>query len=377
MTAPRVSLQRRLLLGVVGVAVVTAAVTGTATVAGFLVVAEEHPIGANRVGGRILAELPGRLTTAQVGLALVVLGVVLVTSAVGTAVSLGERVLRPIGRLADAADRMAAGDLSVRVPPDGDDEIADVAQSFNHMARSLQESVTTLQRMEETARRFAADVSHELRTPLASMVAVTDVLSAHGDGMSADAARATHLVVREIGHLDRLVTDLIEVSRFDAGTALLDAEWVDVAAALDATLVRRGWTDQVQVRAPEGLTASLDLRRFDLVLANLVGNALKYGSAPVVVTAQEGPEGIAVDVTDCGPGIPHDALPHLFERFYKADAARARSDGSGLGLAIALENARLHGGDLTAANRPDGGAVFRFTAPAAVRPAPPRPPPPR
>ncbi|MDQ1539060.1 MAG: two-component system, OmpR family, sensor histidine kinase MtrB [Actinomycetota bacterium] len=108
---------------------------------------------------------------------------------------------------------------------------------------------------------------------------------------------------------------------------------------------------------------SLDLRRFDVVVTNLVGNALKYGCPPVLVAAWREGRGLVVEVTDHGPGIAEQSLPHLFERFYKADAARARSDGSGLGLAIALENARLRGGDVQAGNRPTGGAVFRLTLP--------------
>jgi two-component system sensor histidine kinase MtrB len=358
------SLQGRLLLGFVGIALVTAIVTAAATITGFLVVANQHPIGANRYARRIIGWLPSNPSTRQVELTLAVIGIVLVTIAVNTALSIGQRVLRPVGELAEAADRMAAGDLGARLDPQGHDEISDVGRSFNVMAQSLEDSVTTLQHMESTARRFAADVSHELRTPLTAMTAVTDVLSAHTPGMNAEAARATDLVVREIGHLDRLVSDLIEMSRFDAGTALLDAELVDVRVAITTSLEVRGWGDAVHVDVEPGLTAHLDLRRFDVILANLVGNAVKYGSRPITVTARNG---LVIEVTDHGPGIPQEALPHLFERFYKADAARARSDGSGLGLAIALENARLHGGDLHAGNRPDGGAVFRLILPGTNR----------
>jgi two-component system sensor histidine kinase MtrB len=339
--------------------------TATATIIGFLAVANQHPIGANRVGRRIVALLPPNPPTQDVAVALIGVGGVLIWFAVITAASIGERVLRPVGRLAAAADRMAEGDLRARVEPEGDDEIAEVARSFNLMARNLEESVSTLQHLEATARRFAADVSHELRTPLAAMTAVTDVLSAHTAGMTDDAARATQLVVREIAHLVRLVNDLIEISRFDAGTAVLDAELVDVAAAIATTLEIRGWRDQAQVEARPGLTAHLDLRRFDIIIANLIGNAMKYGGPPCVVSASLEPEGLVVEVSDGGPGIADEALPHLFERFYKADAARARSDGSGLGLAIARENARLHGGDLQAGNRSDGGAVFRLRLPTA------------
>jgi two-component system sensor histidine kinase MtrB len=363
-TADPGSLQRRLLLGFVGIAVVTAIVTGAATITGFLLVANQHPIGANRYARRIIGWLPSNPSTQQVELALVVVGVVLITIAVNTALSIGQRVLRPVGELADAADRMATGDLGVRVHPRGHDEIAEVGRSFNVMAQSLADSISSLQQMEATARRFAADVSHELRTPLAAMTAVTDVLSAHTPGMNAEAARATDLVVREIGHLERMVGDLIEMSRFDAGTALLDAELVDVRVAITTSLEVRGWRDGVHVDVEPGLAAHLDLRRFDVILANLVGNAVKYGSPPIAVTARHG---LVIEVTDRGPGIPPESLPHLFERFYKADAARARSDGSGLGLAIALENARLHGGDIQASNRADGGAVFRLVLPDNAR----------
>ena len=363
MIPQRPGLQRRLLLGFVGVAVLTAAVTSVATIAGFLVVANQHPIGANRIGRRLSAFLPTSLPTSTVAMVLVGVGAVLIAFAVLTAASIGERVLRPVGDLAAAADRMAVGDLAARVEPEGDDEIAEVGRSFNLMADNLQRSVLTLQHLEATARRFAADVSHELRTPLAAMTAVTDVLSEHAAGMNADAARATALVLQEITHLDRLVNDLIEISRFDSGTAVLDAELVDVRAAIETTLDMRRWREQVTVDAPEGLKAQLDLRRFDVILANLIGNAIKYGAPPRVVSAGQTGEELVVEVTDHGPGIATSALPHLFDRFYKADAARARSDGSGLGLAIARENARLHGGDIQAANRTSAGATFRLTLP--------------
>lgn len=363
------SLRQRLLLGFVGVGIASAVVASVATVTGFLVVANQHPIGANRVGRRILASLPSTPSTQTVGLALTAIGLLLLALAVSTALSIAQRVLRPVGDLADAADRMATGDLSVRLEPEGDDEIADVARSFNAMADNLDRSVSTLQQLESTARRFAADVSHELRTPLAAMTAVTDVLSAHTCDMSDEAARATDLVVREIGHLNLLVSDLIEMSRFDAGTARLDTELVDVLAAVTGSLAVRGWRgDDVLVEVEPGLTTHLDVRRFDVVVANLVGNAVKYGRPPVRVTARRESGGLVLEVTDHGPGVAEQALPHLFERFFKADAARARSDGSGLGLAIALENARLHGGDLQAGNRPEGGAVFRLTLPGHPQP---------
>jgi two-component system sensor histidine kinase MtrB len=198
------------------------------------------------------------------------------------------------------------------------------------------------------------------------MTAVTEMLSDEAAGMSPPAAQAAHLIVREIGHLDRLVHDLIEISRFDAGTAMLDTDVLDLAAAVRASLELRGWSDAVTNDVPDGLQVTVDRRRLDVVLANLVGNALRYGAPPVEVSAARRADGgIQLSVADRGPGLSNEALPHIFERFYKAESARSRSDGSGLGLAIALENARLHDGDLLAQNRPDGGAVFTLLLPAS------------
>ena len=158
--------------------------------------------------------------------------------------------------------------------------------------------------------------------------------------------------------------NLIELSRFDAGRAALRLDdRVDLAAAIPATLAARGWTDQVTTSLPPGLTADLDRRRLDVIVANLVGNALRHGGAPVLVEAGGDAGWVTVTVTDGGPGLPSEIAPYVFERFYKADAARARSEGSGLGLAIAMENARLHGGTIEAGNGPTAGAVFTLRLP--------------
>jgi two-component system sensor histidine kinase MtrB len=218
--------------------------------------------------------------------------------------------------------------------------------------------------MEGNARRFVADVSHELRTPLAAMTAVTDTLDEEAEDLDGDAGTAARLISTETRRLAQLVENLIEISRFDAGRAALrlDDE-VDLAAAIPATLAARGWTDEVATDLPPGLTAELDRRRLDVIVANLVGNALRHGGAPVRVAAGGDAGRVTVTVTDCGPGLPPEIAPHVFERFYKADAARARSEGSGLGLAIAMENARLHGGTIEACNGPAGGAVFTLRLP--------------
>jgi two-component system sensor histidine kinase MtrB len=275
----------------------------------------------------------------------------------------GRGVLRPVRALRQATDRLGAGDLSARARVHGADELADVARTFNGTAATLEHYVGELRRLESEARRFVADVSHELRTPLAAMTAVTDVLDDEAQHLPGDAGRAARLVGEETRKLTRLVEDLIEVSRFDAGTAGLALDDVDVAEAVRATLRARGWADRVVTDLPDGVMARLDPRRLDVVVANLVSNALRHGAPPACVRALARPDSLDIEVSDSGPGLAPDVAPHVFERFYKADTARARSEGSGLGLAIARENARLHGGDLTAANRSPGGAVFALHLP--------------
>jgi len=368
-------LRSRLVVSYVSVTVATALITAATAVVGFIVVIGTRPTLA--VGwARDLLAYAGVPRLSGAGLLwLLVLAIAgLLVISVGAGLAAAKRVLQPVGTLASAADRVAAGDLSVRLAPSGNDELAQLVTTFNGMTANLGRSVAELRRLEAQARRFASDVSHELRTPLAAMTAVTDVLSAETAGMSPDAARAARLVVQETEHLRLLVNDLIEMSRFDAGTAALDVDVVDIATVVDGCLALRGWRDQVQTDVPVGMAAVLDRRRVDVVLANVVGNALRYGAPPVQLRAVALPGAdhnwLEVTVTDCGAGLPADALPHVFDRFYKADAARTRSEGSGLGLAIALENARLHGGTLSAANRPEGGAVFTVRLPMHAPPVP-------
>jgi two-component system sensor histidine kinase MtrB len=290
-------------------------------------------------------------------------GAVALVFAVLLALLAGRGVLGPVRELRRATNRLGEGDLTARAQVRGTDELADVARTFNNTAETLERHVGELRRMESEARRFVADVSHELRTPLAAMTAVTDVLDDEAQRLPGDAGRAARLVSEETHKLTRLVNDLIEVSRFDTGTARLALDDVDVAEAIRATLRARGWSDRVRTDLPLGVVARLDPRRLDVIIANLVSNALRHGAPPVSVRTHVRPDQLDIEVSDSGPGLAPDVLPHVFNRFYKADTARARSEGSGLGLAIARENARLHGGDLTAANRPPAGAAFTVHLP--------------
>ncbi|MFB8076599.1 ATP-binding protein [Streptomyces sp. NPDC056013] len=316
-------------------------------------------------------------------LPVVVLAAVLALLAAGT-------VLRPVRKLGRATRELAEGDLGSRVTVTGHDELADLARTFNETADALQASDARLREQEAKARRFVADVSHELRTPLAAMTMVATVLEEDADQLPADAARAARTVGAETARLARLVEDLMEISRFDANAIRLNAAETDLADTVRASLALRGWTDRVEVRLEEGVRAVVDRRRVDVIVANLVGNALRHGAPPVTVTlgtrpaasapgtpaggrggasAGPDPEWVTVEVADHGPGLPPEARERVFDRFYKADAARTRSaadtggQGSGLGTAIALENARLHGGTIDVAEGAEGGAVFTLWLP--------------
>jgi two-component system sensor histidine kinase MtrB len=295
------------------------------------------------------------------------IGGVALVFAIVVALLAARGVLRPVRELGNAARRLGDGDLSTRIAVRGSDELAGVARTFNTTAAQLEQQVERLRALEAEARRFVADVSHELRTPLAAMTVVADILEEDADRLPPDLGKAARLVSQETHNLTRLVNDLIEISRFDSGTATLALHEVDVAEAVRATLHTRGWSQLVHTELP-GVTARIDPRRVDVIVANLVGNAVRHGAPPVSVRLSADQDWVVLEVRDHGPGLDPGVAPHVFDRFYKADTARARSEGSGLGLAIARENALLHRdgvrrGGLSAANSEGGGAVFTLRLP--------------
>jgi two-component system sensor histidine kinase MtrB len=300
--------------------------------------------------------------------ALAVIGSVLLAQAAAT------MVLRPVQRLSDAAQRLGEGKLDTRLEVRGADELAELTRTFNRSVASLEARVQDLSARESSSRRFVADMSHELRTPMTAITAMTEVLEDEVDNLDPMIAPAVQLVVSETRRLNDLVENLMEVTRFDAGTARMVLDDVDVADLVTACIDARAWLDAVEVEADRGIIALLDPRRLDVILANLIGNALKHGGSPVRVTvrqetAGDGGRQLVIAIADRGPGIPEEVLPHVFDRFYKASASRPRSEGSGLGLSIALENAHLHGGEISAHNAEDGGAVFTLWLPQEARPA--------
>jgi len=282
---------------------------------------------------------------------------ILVLLAAFAGYALARSTLRPVGRASAAAQSLAEGLLETRLPVEGKDEFGAWAQSFNQMAAALEVKIEELQAAQARERRFTADVAHELRTPLTALVGEASLLNDHLDRMPAESRRPAELLIADVGRLRRLVEDLMEISRFDAGAESVRAEEVDVPALVRAAVRARGWDDSVAVEG-DGLRVTSDPRRLERIVANLVDNAFEHGGSRVTVRIDDG----AIEVADNGPGIAPEHLPHLFERFYKADASRS-GGGTGLGLAIAQENARLLGGDLAVESRPGEGSRFTLHLP--------------
>ncbi len=308
-----------------------------------------------------LDEIDRDLRTLRSVLAGVAVALVIVSAVVGAVAARG--VLRPLRTARRAVHRLEVGLLETRLPVAGSDEFADLAESFNRMAEALERTVADLRALEASQRRFVADVSHELRTPLTALTTAADVLEAHHAGLDRTGLRAARLLVVESRRLAGLVEDLMEISRLDAGVAAMAWEPVDVAELVNGALGSRGWLSRVDARLEAGVVVDADPRRLDAVVGNLVGNAFEHGRPPVRVALWGDDTAVRLEVADGGQGIAPEHLAGVFERFYKADPSRPRSAGSGLGLAIARENARLHGGDVTVANRPGAGAVFTVVLP--------------
>ncbi|SCE94112.1 sensor histidine kinase [Micromonospora mirobrigensis] len=305
----------------------------------------------------ILADLRQLRTALGAGWA----AAVLLAAAVGH--TLARRTLEPVGRASRAARDVAEGLLDTRLPVRGRDEFADWAAAFNEMAQALQAKIEALSRAQARERRFTADVAHELRTPVTALAVAASLLDEHLDVLPDDARSGARVLVADVVRLRRLVEELMEVSRLDAGGEPVRPQPVDVPALLHAIVDVRGWSDRVTVvGAGRRFVAHTDPRRLERVLANLVGNAVEHSTGERRATVRRAGETLVVTVTDQGPGIPAAHLPHLFDRFYKADPARS-GPGSGLGLAIARENARLLGARLTVRSQVGVGTEFRLDLP--------------
>ena len=280
-------------------------------------------------------------------------------------------VVVPVRRAAEAAQRVSAGDLDERMQVHGSDDLAALATSFNEMAASLQDKLGELQDLSQVQRQFVSDVSHELRTPLTTIRIAADVLYAAKGQLDGAAARSAELLQGQLERFESLLADLLEISRYDANAATLDAEPIDVcdlvrrAADVAQQLAERRGT-RIEFRLPaQPSVAEADRVRVERILRNLLVNAVEHGEGrEVAVTVAADRDAVAVAVRDHGVGLKPGEEQLVFDRFWRADPARARSSGgTGLGLSIALEDARLHGGWLEAWSEPGRGSVFRLTLP--------------
>ena len=280
-------------------------------------------------------------------------------------------VVRPVRLAARTAQRLSAGLLDQRMEVHGEDDLALLAASFNQMAENLQRQIIRLEEMSRLQRRFTSAVSHELRTPLTTVRMAADLLFTAREEFEPGVARSAELLQAELNRFEDLLTDLLEISRFDAGFAVLDAEPTDlvpivtrVTERLTAFAGRCGVTLDVQV--PDGpVIAEADPRRVERILRNLLGNAIEHGERrPVRVRVAADENAVAVTVRDHGIGLQPGEEKQVFNRFWRADPSRARqTGGTGLGLSISIEDARLHGGWLEAWGEPGRGAQFRLTLP--------------
>ena len=298
-------------------------------------------------------------------------GGVLMALIIGIGTVVARLVTTPLKRAALAAEKMAAGDLTSRVEVSGADELARVGQSFNHMARSLEQKVDDLTELSHLQQRFVSDVSHELRTPLTTIRMASSVLDSQRAELPGELQRTVELLVAQVERFDVLLADLLEISRFDAGAAELEAHREDLNALVERALddvrplaAARGCRLEVQLSGME-VRAVVDARRIDRVLRNLLTNAIEHGAGhPVLVQTGADDEAVAVVVQDFGRGISPEDAQHVFDRFWRADPSRARTiGGTGLGLSISVEDARLHDGWLQAWGQEGEGAVFRLTLP--------------
>jgi two-component system sensor histidine kinase MtrB len=280
-------------------------------------------------------------------------------------------VVGPVQLAAETSEKLAAGQLEVRIPVKGDDVIATLARSFNGMAASMQNQITRLAALSRVQQRFVSDVSHELRTPLTTIRLAGDVLYDQRATFPPATARTAELLHTQVERFELLLADLLEMSRYDAGAVDMETEPTNLVRLVEdaiesvASLAESKGSD-LRLVAPGGyFEAEVDLRRIRRILQNLLGNAIDHGEGkPIVIWVDSDTNAVAIAVRDYGVGMTAAAMERVFDRFWRADPSRQRTTGgTGLGLAISLEDAALHGGWLEVWSAPGEGSCFRLTIP--------------
>lgn len=303
--------------------------------------------------------------------AVIVTGIALIGALTAVALLVSNQVVAPVRRASMTALKLASGELGERMEVRGTDDLASLARSMNRMAAQLQQRIRELEALSTVQQRFVSDVSHELRTPLTTIKMAADVLYDSRDEFLPLPRRSAELMNTEIERFDALLADLLEISRFDAGAAVLAVDEVDIATLVDAEVeaatplaIRLNAPVSVERRTTDAV-AAVDARRITRILRNLITNALEHADGrPVRVTIAADETSVAVTVRDHGVGFDAEDVKRVFDRFWRADPSRNRVvGGSGLGLSISLEDARLHNGTLSAWGRPGRGAQFRLVLP--------------
>ncbi|MDK7742252.1 MtrAB system histidine kinase MtrB [Helcobacillus massiliensis] len=298
-------------------------------------------------------------------------GAVIMLLLLGITIIIARMLKTPLGRVANAAERIADGDLDYRIDVRGGDELATVGTSFNRMAESLQEKITDLTELSHVQHRFVSDVSHELRTPLTTIKMAASVLDAEKDSFSPTIRRTTQLLTDQVNRFDHMLADLLEISRHDAGAAILDEREENLSDVARSTVeLLKPIADEADSAFcvkwhKEPILLQMDFRRMERIVRNLLVNALEHAEGgPVAVETASNEKCAAIIVQDFGVGISEESARHVFSRFWRADPARSRTlGGAGLGLSIAAEDAHLHGAWLEAWGQEGRGAVFRLTLP--------------
>jgi len=300
-------------------------------------------------------------------------GLVLVLLVGAVAWVVTRQVVSPVRRAAQVAERLSSGRLNERMRARGEDDLALLAKSFNEMADSLQSQIRQLEGLSRVQQRFVSDVSHELRTPLTTIRMAADLIHDSRTDFDPAVSRSAELLHTELDRFEELLADLLEISRFDAGAAALDAEVTDLRdvvarAVQSAQPLADRWGSTLTVTAHGRCDAEVEARRVERILRNLVVNAVEHGEGrPVEIAIAGNGSAVAVTVRDHGVGLRPGEAALVFNRFWRADPARARTTGgTGLGLAISLEDARLHEGWLQAWGEPGEGSLFRLTLPRRV-----------
>ena len=270
----------------------------------------------------------------------------------------GRQALRPLTELNAAAGRVAAGDLTTRLPERGDADLGPLAATFNRTADALEQRV-------RRDTRFAADVSHELRSPLTTLINAVAVLRRRRAELPDTAQQAVDLLDGDVHRFHRMVADLLEISRHDSGLDDRDRDVCDLVDLVRRAVLERHGTTTVHVHGEPPLVR-VDRRRIDRVIGNLLDNADRHGGG-IVRIAVEGGERARLEIDDAGPGIPPELRREVFERFARGLLAGQRADdgGSGLGLALVARHVRDHDGQVWIEERPGGGTRVVTELPAA------------